>query len=622
MHGTIWCNGPAERVRHPSYRWRRPDPRGEHLQHRRRGDYVCNIRCVHCRCSFSIKHWLLTIPGIDSDIDAPCLRAWRLTDPRDDRTRILASKDPLLAGSCDWILDDAAFAQWWEDDESRILWIHGDPGKGKTMLMMALTEEIARRVGATPDQKAATAFFFCQNTVPELSNAAAVVRGLTFLLATEQPALRRHLARKYAEAGERLFEGLNVLPSLWTTLADMAQDASVSRLYLLVDALDECEQDLLRTFLDLATSPTASCKIKWVFTSRNIQSIQEQLLHTDFSRHTSLEVNSSRVSEAVVSFIRFKVDRLAAQKRYSTEIQQQVRLDMEARADGTFLWVALVCKELERVTARKTLKTMQQVPAGLPQLYQRMLEQIAAYNDEEDSKFCEALLRTITIAQRPLDQAEIGHLAGLPPDVIDDLQAIEELVSSCGSFLTMRKGIVSFVHQSAKDFFTTGHGCSIFLYGQPQVHEELARRLLGSMWRSLTTDICGVRWPGTQVHEAVGDKTVKIWDASSGACLHTLDVGKVLFHLSFDPDGSRLDTEIGSFEIQSLETSSIIGPVEPARPLCVGTGFSLDGIWIQHAGSNLLWVPSEYRPSRLSISGTTVGVGVGSGRVWVCSIDP
>jgi hypothetical protein len=373
------------------------------------------------------------------------------------------------------------------------------------MMIMALTEEIARRVGDTPDRKAAMAFFFCQNMVPELSNAVAVVRGLTFLLATEQPALLRHLARKYAEAGERLFEGLNVLPSLWMTLADMAQDASVSRLYLLVDALDECEQDSLRTFLDLATSPTASCKIKWVFTSRNIRSIQEQLLHVDFSHHTSLEVNSSRVSEAVVSFIRFKVDRLSVQKRYSKELQQLVKLDMEARAGGTFLWVALVCKELERVTARKTLKTMQQVPAGLPQLYQRMLERIAADNDEEDKSLCEALLRAITIAQRPLYQAEIGHLAGLPSDVINDSQAIEELVRSCGSFLTTREEIISFVHQSAKDYFTTGSGCSIFLYRQLQAHKQLACRLLDSMSQTLTTDICGVRWPGTQVQEAVNE---------------------------------------------------------------------------------------------------------------------
>jgi WD40 repeat protein len=125
----------------------------------------------------------------------------------------------------------------------------------------------------------------------------------------------------------------------------------------------------------------------------------------------------------------------------------------------------------------------------------------------------------------------------------------------------------------------------------------------------------------TRLASASYDRTVKMWDASSGACLHTLDVGKALFRLSFDRNSSRLLTEIGSIDTQSLETSSITDLKEPARPLHVGTGVSSDGIWIQHAGKNMLWVPSEYRPSHSSLNGTMVGVGVGSGRVWICIVD-
>jgi WD40 repeat protein len=125
----------------------------------------------------------------------------------------------------------------------------------------------------------------------------------------------------------------------------------------------------------------------------------------------------------------------------------------------------------------------------------------------------------------------------------------------------------------------------------------------------------------TRLASASSDSTVKIWDASSGACLQTLDVGKSLSALSFDPTSSYLYTEIGTIDIQSSETSIRTDVAEPARPLCVGTGFSPDGIWIQHTGNNMLWLPSEYRPSDSSVSGTMVSVGVGTGRVWICSID-
>ena len=123
------------------------------------------------------------------------------------------------------------------------------------------------------------------------------------------------------------------------------------------------------------------------------------------------------------------------------------------------------------------------------------------------------------------------------------------------------------------------------------------------------------------------NSTVKIWDASSGACLKTLHIGKILYNLSFDPTGSRLYTDIGtivipSSEVSSAKASSTNDTEELAQPLYQGTSLSADGMWIKHAENNMLWVPSEYRPSCSSVSGFTVAVGVGSGRVWSCRIDP
>ena len=125
-----------------------------------------------------------------------------------------------------------------------------------------------------------------------------------------------------------------------------------------------------------------------------------------------------------------------------------------------------------------------------------------------------------------------------------------------------------------------------------------------------------------QLASASYDNTVKIWDASSGACLQTLHVSRALQDLSFDPTDSRLYTDIGTIVIQTSEVSSTNGTEELAQPLYQGTSFSADGIWIKHADNNILWVPSEYRPSCSSVSGLTVAMGVGSGRVWSCRIDP
>jgi WD40 repeat protein len=125
----------------------------------------------------------------------------------------------------------------------------------------------------------------------------------------------------------------------------------------------------------------------------------------------------------------------------------------------------------------------------------------------------------------------------------------------------------------------------------------------------------------TRLASASKDTTVKIWDASSGACLQTLQVCKSLDKLSFDSTSSFVHTAVGTIALESAEGSSIRGITEPERPLYVATSLSPDSIWIKHAGENMLWIPSEYRPSCSSVSGRVIGTGNGSGRIWLCRID-
>jgi WD40 repeat protein len=118
-----------------------------------------------------------------------------------------------------------------------------------------------------------------------------------------------------------------------------------------------------------------------------------------------------------------------------------------------------------------------------------------------------------------------------------------------------------------------------------------------------------------QLASASYDNTVKIWDVSSGACLQTVSVGKSLYISSFDSTTSFLRTDIGTIIIQNSIVSSIRNIAELKRPLYVSTSLSSDTTWIRHNGTNMLWVPSEYRPSCSSIYRSIVSIGVGSRKV-------
>jgi hypothetical protein len=87
-----------------------------------------------------------------------CLRDLGTTDPRDEKERIEAGKDSLLKECYAWILDDPNFRCWRDSGGSKLLWIKGDPGKGKTMMMIALAEELSLELNLAHVSTAVTAF--------------------------------------------------------------------------------------------------------------------------------------------------------------------------------------------------------------------------------------------------------------------------------------------------------------------------------------------------------------------------------------------------------------------------------------------------------------------------------
>ncbi|KAI9658392.1 MAG: hypothetical protein M1821_002525 [Bathelium mastoideum] len=439
----------------------------------------------------------------EQEANNQCKGAWRQTDPRDDRQRILNAKDDLLNELCTWILDDPAFRRWWNDDECRILWIHGNPGKGKTMMMMALIEEISHKIEGLPSET--MAYFFCQNTIQELNNGAAIIRGLTYFLADEKPQLVAHLRRHYDQRGSGLFEGLNATYEMWRTLMEMLQDVALSKVYLLVDAVDECHVQSAEDFLKLLLQATLkpSSKVKWIISSRNEQYIREYLERPSAAYDTSLELNSTHVTKAVQSFIASKINNLADRKGYTEEIANLIKDHLIKKADGTFLWAALVCKELEKLPKRRALEAVELFPKGLQPLYARMMGLIQQ-DDDEEVELRLRLLRTVTLTCRPLDLDEIGMIGGFEGDLCDS-RDMEDLVQSCGSFLVITKDTVSFVHQSAKDYFSVGAGSAIFPSGPSKTQKELAHQSLSLMNNGLKRDGCRLKLPDATLQDVDRD---------------------------------------------------------------------------------------------------------------------
>ncbi|KAH8880861.1 NACHT-domain-containing protein [Thozetella sp. PMI_491] len=420
-----------------------------------------------------------------------CIRDLRVTDPRDDKSRIEHTKGGLLEDSYRWIFNNPDFRRWRDDENTRMLWIKGEPGKGKTMLLCGIVDQLRLTTKlATPEASTLLSYFFCQATDSRINSATAVLRGLIYLLVEQQPSLVSHIQEKYNHAEKALFEDKNACFALSGILKNILQDPGLQNTWLIVDALDECVTEL-PPLLDLIIR-TNSPRVKWVISSRNLPQIEEKLYLT--GQTLSLELNAESVSAAVDTYIRHKVLQLAQQKKYSAEIQNAVQHHLSSNANGTFLWVALVCQNLHKIPLLDTLTRLQDFPPGLDSLYERMIQQIYP------SEFCKQILALMASVYRPVTLEELKSFVSLPYGIPDNLESWTEAIGLCGSFLTCRDNTIYFIHQSAKDFLIAEASNDIFPSGIEEIHHNVFSRSLQAM-SVLRRDIYTLKAPGFPIEQ-------------------------------------------------------------------------------------------------------------------------
>ncbi|KAK4656494.1 HNWD NOD-like receptor pc11 [Podospora pseudocomata] len=425
-----------------------------------------------------------------------CLSSLHSTDPRLDKKRIEEAKGGLLDDAYRWVFDTPDFRGWHDQSESRLLWIKGDPGKGKTMLLCGIINELEGAIVAEGHCRN-LAYFFCQATDSRINNAIAVLRGLIYLLAHQQPRLIPHI-RKYTDKAKSLSDA-----NAWFVLSDilggMLGDPNLKPTYLVIDALDECMDDLPRLLkFIVGMSSTFRC-VKWVVSSRNWPNIEESLEAAEKKIRLSLELNEESISSAVSTYIQHKMDKLARLKRYDDRTKNAVQHHLTRNANDTFLWVALVCQELTNVSRSRVLTKLNTFPPGLDSLYQRMIDQVRR-SDEPD--LCKQVLAVLSITYRPIMIQELAVFVDIPEGISDELEFMTEIVGLCGSFLTLRETTIYFVHQSAKDFLLREVAYGVFPSGIKDIHHAVFLRSLHVMSGTLRRDIYSLGAPGSSIDDA------------------------------------------------------------------------------------------------------------------------
>jgi hypothetical protein len=197
-------------------------------------------------------------------------------------------------------------------------------------------------------------FFFQKSNSAALNTATAALRTIIHQIVHQVPALLPILLERHellSAKGGFEWSWENILGVLEKLLDRISEKAEV---YLIFDALDECEASSRELLLDwvkehagqddfVASLSEKKSILKIMITSRPDGSMSDEL-----SGFPSLEITSADTADDMHALIQPRIRRVATQRRLKPDIVSRIVRFLESNAQGMFLWVVLIIKELER----------------------------------------------------------------------------------------------------------------------------------------------------------------------------------------------------------------------------------------------------------------------------------
>uniref|UniRef100_L2GDP1 Ankyrin repeat protein n=1 Tax=Colletotrichum fructicola (strain Nara gc5) TaxID=1213859 RepID=L2GDP1_COLFN len=379
-----------------------------------------------------------------------CTNALFITDPKVDRNELLIFKGERVKGTGEWIRQDGTYKAWLNSGDSRLLWISGGPGRGKTMLSIFLTVELQiffRR------PLTRILFYFCKHESENHNTATSILRTLLYQIFDKQPELTRHVASRM-ETAERTRDTLNSPGTLWQIFLNVLADPSLGPVVYLLDGLDECKDEStkwlvksLQTIFDQSGRARLQTPnmFKVIVVSREITGL------LGFPR-LDLESKTHDIASDVRQVIESKIRNHPDSSRKNRAFWNKTVTAIQERCDGTFLWAGLVLNEiLEKNTELEIEQVLLDVPEGLDAIYARILRSIPAKWRKQVAR----LLHWVTLAFMPLciSQLEDAWNTGRRKDDIKHYN-LRDLVEMSRSLLKIdgSEERLLLVHSSVGDY--------------------------------------------------------------------------------------------------------------------------------------------------------------------------
>lgn len=411
--------------------------------------------------------------------------------PADVQDDLYRHENECMSGSCDWALTTNEVQSFLATKtETEILRIGGAPGNGKSTLTAFIIRHLIETTNAD------VLYFFCKGTDENKNRPLQALRSLLsqLLSKTNGSDLYSWVDKLRLQSGQKTAQSFATLSHAFQFA--LGKDLQKPLLYIVVDALDECQDGSLLAASLITASKLSKGVVKLILTSR-----EDPDLLDIFSQY---EENPPLLKELIVvpAYVRRPVKAYVQERVYRCKhisggpLGRIVLQKVAAAADGSWLYARLIMDEIQRLpSAASVQRQLENIPNGLVQLHSRIFATMEKSFSPLELRLSQQaflwvdMLDFVQVGRMHLDrevldivfQAENG---GEP--VFDSIDLARRLCSPLVTFKQIKKESrhkVVFVHQTAAQFVhqcasrrtETGTIIRVPQILKPQVLKELYR---------------------------------------------------------------------------------------------------------------------------------------------------
>ena len=224
-------------------------------------------------------------------------------------------------GTGQWLLDSIEF-QTWLETEKQTLFCPGIPGAGKTILTSIVIEELTARF--YDNKNIGIAYLYCNFRRQDEQKLEDLLASLLKQLAESQPSLPgtvkdlydRHKTKRTRPSFDELSGSLQAVTIFY------------SQVFIIVDALDECEKECRTRLLSKIFRLQEGQKLNILATSRFI----EEITATFKGRSNSLPIIATE--KDVQTYLAGQIGRLPSFVQTSSDLQIKIKATIAEAANG------------------------------------------------------------------------------------------------------------------------------------------------------------------------------------------------------------------------------------------------------------------------------------------------